>query len=234
MWGLTVFDSGTAHSLMPPAVFKILKPWLLSQLKVQKNQSSTAARLSRIFDDMCVRAPAEGFSEKTIAQSFPVLQLVFRGLANDAEGVHSSGHGRPVSLNWGPEYYLYLSPNNPFASLSENAEDNVSTFELESGHEQWLCSGIIASGDRTVLGASFLRGFYTVFDRANKRIGVAPSTSKCIPEDACVETCVAVVGEFQPLSLTTFGAGVLAVAMFLGCRRRCSRVVLSIFGRCCG
>jgi hypothetical protein len=240
MWGLTVFDSGTAHSLIPPEVFEILKPALLSKLEVQLQARASASvdapLLSRIFDDMCVPAPANGFSKKTIADNFPVLQLVFRGFS-EAE---SGGRGRPFSLSWGPEHYLYSSPNNPFATLGRPA-GSVSNFDGPDNH-QWLCSGIIPSGDRTVLGASFLRAFYTVFDRANKRIGVAPSTSKCIPAGACVNNCFTGTGEESTagllprhfLSFESFGAaGTCAVVFLLGCRRRCGRIVLSMCARCC-
>ena len=41
----------------------------------------------------------------------------------------------------------------------------------------WVCSGIIGAGDRTVLGAAFMRAFYTVFDRGEKLIGLAPSAN---------------------------------------------------------
>jgi hypothetical protein len=240
MWGLTVFDSGTAHSLIPPPVFEILKPALLSQLESQlQAQASTSAEtqvLSRIFDDMCVPAPADGFTKRTITESFPVLQLVFRGFSETESG----GRGRPFSLSWGPEYYLYSSPNNPFENLSRPA-GNVRTVEGERENRQWLCSGIIPSGDRTVLGASFLRAFYTVFDRANKRIGIAPSTSKCIPAGECVNTCFTGGGEEsiggvaprQLASFALFAAFNFAVFFLLACRRRCGRVVISTCGRCC-
>lgn len=254
MWGLTVFDSGTAHSLIPPSVFEILKAALLSQLKVQLQAHTSAAAsaeargLSRIFDDMCVPAPADGFSKMTIAKSFPVLQLVFRGIS--VEAAHDGSHRRPFSLSWGPEYYLYASPNNPFGNLTSGRSAGNDGL----GSDQWLCSGIIASGDRTVLGASFLRAFYTVFDRANKRIGVAPSTSKCIPTDACIKSCSTASSEEvggalttprhtndrrghlppHPLSPEASVAAFVAIGLCLGCRRRCGRTVLSMCGRCCG
>ena len=246
MWGLTVFDSGTVHSLIPTTVFEILKPALLSMLEVQlqahasASASAEARRLSRIFDDMCVPAPADGFSPRTIAQSFPVLQLVFRGIS--VEAAHDGSHGRPFSLSWGPEYYLYASPNNPFGNLTSGRSAGNDGL----GSDQWLCSGIIPSGDRTVLGASFLRAFYTVFDRANKRIGVAPSTSKCIPTDAC-KSCstgkepghtndqrVNVPPYAPSLFPEAFGAGFVAMGLCLSCRRRFGRMMLSICGRCCG
>jgi hypothetical protein len=190
MWGLTVFDSGTAHTLVPPDVFAALKPALLSQLELeQKLEEPTSAGevllLSRIFDDMCVPAPAgSGFSAERIKQLFPVLQLVFRGTT---EAASSLDHGKPFQLSWGPEHYLYSSPHNPFASLVPGGRVNMRDDEPEPEPEpeQWLCSGIIGAGDRTVLGASFLRSFYTVFDRSRKRIGIAPSASNCIPADAC-------------------------------------------------
>lgn len=237
MWGLTVFDSGTAHSLIPPAVFDLLKPALLSQLEaqLQARASPSARLLSRIFDDMCVPAPAGGFTRSTITESFPVLQLVFRGFS-EAE---SGGRGRPFSLSWAPEYYLYSSPNNPFAILGRPAS-NVSSFDGPDNHHEWLCSGIIPSGDRTVLGASFLRAFYTVFDRGNKRIGMAPSTSKCIPAGTCVNSCSVGTGEeslagLLPRHFTSFGAaGTCAVVFLLRCRRRCGRIMLSSCAQCCG
>lgn len=237
MWGLTVFDSGTTLTVIPPAVFEIIKPALLSQLQAQASTATGARVLSRIFDDMCVPAPSGGYNKSTIAESFPRLELVFRGVSIETGGVSTGARGRPFTLSWGPEHYLYWSPYNLF--------DNKSRSEPGSEKQRWLCSGIVAFGDRTVLGASFLRAFYTVFDRANKRIGVAPSAPKCSSVRGCIETC----STTAPAGLSSTGTAespsqhqwvhflpcVICAVSTWACRRRCRRIVLSACGRyCCG
>lgn len=192
-WGLTVLDSGTPHVLVPPAVFNALKPALLSQVS-----TNACPSLLKIFDEMCIPAAPllpqvlldKHWKDRKTPKAAAVAQLSHHLLVNfpTLEFVFRSSDGKPFRVQWGPEYYLYASPINPFASLlmtkhtnmtgPDGGRDRAATAggEDEDVHG-WVCSGIIGAGDRTVLGAAFMRAFYTVFDRGEKIIGLAPSVN---------------------------------------------------------
>jgi hypothetical protein len=163
-WGLTVIDSGTPHTLVPVRVMALLRPLLAD---------NAPPRLRSLFDPdvMCLPAPVEMIrslisSGECDTGSFPTLELLMR----DSEG-------QMFTLYWQPAGYLY-SPLRPPRHHRQSSASPGGGGALPTGLG-WLCAGVMASpigGDKTVLGAYFMRSFYTVFDHDHGTVGLAPSS----------------------------------------------------------